>query len=154
MVVPYTSSALSQYSPALAHNKEAPMEAASPAIRFSRLYNRPLSVAQPQPIGSKFSAWHKLPSTPQSLQEQGTSQQEPCWTWGKPAETDQEQATLQSYKHREVRDSCLILLTFPPPFTAPWGWEQQSLGRHGRNGSTTAVCWSSSVQKWLNQILT
>lgn len=83
MLVPHTSSPPSPDSPLLARAEEA----ASPMVGFAGLYDRPLGVAGPKSTGSRFSAWHKLPLMPQSLQDQGTSQGASCWTWEKVAES-------------------------------------------------------------------
>lgn len=67
MLVPFSSSPGNQDSPALAQAEEVPAEASSPAIAFAELYKRPLGIAQPKPMGSRFSAWHQLPSMPQTV---------------------------------------------------------------------------------------
>lgn len=154
MLVPHTGSPPSPDSPPLAPAEEA----ASPMIGFAGLYDRPLGVAGPKPTGSRFSAWHKLPSMPQSLQDQGTSQGASCWTWERAAESrNGKTKPCCGPANTDTWDShlllFLLLLFFPPPSAAPWGWEWQPLAVRSRSSSTTAVCWSSPIQKRPDQIL-
>lgn len=112
MLVPFSSSPGNQDSPALAQAEEVPAEASSPAIAFAELYKRPLGIAQPKPMGSRFSAWHKLPSMPQTVGPGHFTRSVLLLGLRKASreQKQQDQDTKQSCKQRHMRDSHLILL--------------------------------------------
>lgn len=130
-----------------AHAEEVPAEASSPAIAFAELYKRPLGIAQTKPMGSRFSAWHKLPSMPQALQDQDTSQRASCWAWGKPGESrNNKTKTHCSPVNTDMWEVHISFSSSSSSSTVPWDWGWQPLAVQGRS-CTMATCWSSPVQK-------